>query len=61
MMNNNQLLRNFLVKLCEKNYSDAETLLKNILVEKMAKRVKDKHKTAKEKMKKNIFSDEKNN
>lgn len=55
-MNTNKLIRNFLARICEKNYSGAESLLQTVLVEKMKKRVKEKHKTVKDKMKK--FSDE---
>ena len=58
-MNTNRLLRNFLAKICEKNYSGAESLLQTILVEKMKTRVKSKHKEVKKKMK-NAFSDEGN-
>lgn len=56
-MNTDKLLRNFLARICEKNYSQAESLIKQILIEKMTKRVKEKHKKIKEKMKK-ISSDE---
>lgn len=52
MKDSNKLLRSFLAKLCEKNYSSAENLLQKILVEKMTKRIKDKHKKVKEKMSK---------
>lgn len=58
-MNTNRLLRNFLAKICEKNYSGAETLLQNILVEKMKGRVKKKHKEVKQKMKETFSDDEK--
>ena len=57
-MNTNKLIRNFLARICEKNYSGAESLLQNLLIEKMKTRVKDKHKTAKKKMKE-TFSEEK--
>lgn len=56
MNNNNKLIRNFLARICEKNYSGAESLLQNILVEKMKDRVKKEHKKAKSK-KNNLFSD----
>ena len=56
-MNTNKLIRNFLARICEKNYSGAETLLQTVLVEKMAKRVKEKHSNAKKKMKETFSSD----
>ena len=46
-MNTNKLIRNFLARICEKNYSGAESLLQTVLVEKMKKRVKEKHKAVK--------------
>jgi hypothetical protein len=55
-MNTNKLIRNFLARICEKNYSGAESLLQTVLVEKMKKRVKEKHKTVKGK--KDAFSEE---
>ena len=55
-MNTNKLIRNFLARICEKNYSGAESLLQTVLVEKMKKRVKEKHKTVKGK--KDVFSDD---
>ena len=55
-MNTNKLIRNFLARICEKNYSGAESLLQTVLVEKMKKRVKEKHKAVKGK--KDAFSDE---
>lgn len=57
-MNTNKLIRNFLARICEKNYSGAESLLQTLLVEKMKNRVKDKHNHIKKKMK-DTFSDEK--
>jgi len=56
-MNTNKLIRNFLARICEKNYSGAESLLQNVLVEKMKDRVKKEHKNTKSK-KKNPFSNE---
>jgi len=56
-MNTNKLIRNFLAKMCEKNYSGAESLLQTVIVEKMKKRVKEKHKAVKGKMN-DAFSDE---
>jgi hypothetical protein len=55
-MDTNKLIRNFLARICEKNYSGAESLLQTVLVEKMKKRVKEKHKAVKGK--KDVFSDE---
>lgn len=55
-MNTNKLIRNFLARICEKNYSGAESLLQSVLVEKMKSRVKEKHNTVKKKMKE-TFSD----
>jgi hypothetical protein len=46
-MNTNKLIRNFLAKICEKNYSGAESLLQSVLVEKMKERVKKGHKKSK--------------
>ena len=56
-MNTNQLIRKFLARICEKNYSGAESLLQTVLVEKMKKRIKEKHKTVKNN--KDTLSDEK--
>lgn len=56
-MNTNKLIRNFLARICEKNYSGAESLLQTVLVEKMKKRVKEKHGKVKKKMKE-TFSDD---
>lgn len=56
-MNTNKLIRNFLARICEKNYSGAESLLQTVLVEKMKKRVKEKHGQVKKKMKE-TFSDD---
>lgn len=56
-MNTNQLIRKFLARICEKNYSGAESLLQTVLVEKMKKRIKEKHNTVKNK--KDTLSDEK--
>jgi len=55
-MNTNKLIRNFLARICEKNYSNAESLLQNVLVEKMKTRVKKELQQTKSK-KKNPFSD----
>lgn len=56
-MNTNKLIRNFLARICEKNYSGAESLLQTVLVEKMKKRVQEKHSKVKKKMKE-TFSDD---
>lgn len=42
-MNIKQKLRSFLAKLCEKNYASAESLLRDVVTEKVAKRIKDEH------------------
>lgn len=42
-MNIKQKLRNFLAKLCEKNYAAAETLLQDVVTEKMSNRIKKEH------------------
>jgi hypothetical protein len=52
MKDTNKLLRHFLAKICEKNYSHAESLLQQIVVEKMSKRVKEKYIKAKKDHKK---------
>ena len=47
MKDTNKLLRHFLAKICEKNYSHAEALLQKIVTEKMSNRVRDKYKKVK--------------
>jgi hypothetical protein len=42
-MNIKQTLRSFLAKLCEKNYAAAESLLRDVVTEKVTKRIKDEH------------------